>query len=92
MNAPVTVLIVDDEPPIRQFVQRVLDRAGMRTWIAADGFEAATLFATIDHVDVLVTQGSWRGQQRDGVPICTNPPLDSRAAALRRARAPAHRE
>jgi CheY-like chemotaxis protein len=65
VNEPLSVLIVDDEPPILQFVQRVLNRAGMRTWIAADGFEAATLFTTIDHVDVLVTDLQMPGMNGD---------------------------
>ena len=50
-----TVLIVDDEDSILRFVQRVLQEAGCRTFIAHDGAEAVTLAATINDLDLLVT-------------------------------------
>jgi CheY-like chemotaxis protein len=50
-----SVLIVDDEAPVRQFVQRVLSNAGMTTWTAANGLDAARVFSTIEHLDLLLT-------------------------------------
>jgi DNA-binding response OmpR family regulator len=50
-----TVLIVDDEESILRFVQRVLQEAGCRVFIAHDGAEALTVAATIDGLDLLVT-------------------------------------
>src|SRR4051794_17618887 len=53
--APQTVLIVDDEEPILRLVDRVLREAGCRTVIAHDGAEAISMAATLDRLDVLVT-------------------------------------
>ena len=49
------VLIVDDEEPVRKFVDRVLRDAGYATTLAADGPEAIAVAAKIDALDVLVT-------------------------------------
>ena len=38
--APTEVLVVDDEPPIREFAPRVLENAGYRVTTAGDGAEA----------------------------------------------------
>jgi CheY-like chemotaxis protein len=38
--APTHVLVVDDEPPIREFAARVLENAGYRVTTAGDGSEA----------------------------------------------------
>ena len=38
--APTRVLVVDDEPPIREFAARVLENAGYRVTTAGDGSEA----------------------------------------------------
>lgn len=39
-NNPIAVLVVDDEKPIRDFVQRNLDIRGYRVYTAANGLEA----------------------------------------------------
>jgi two-component system, cell cycle sensor histidine kinase and response regulator CckA len=49
------VLIVDDEEPVRRFVDRVLREAGCETSLASDGPEALQVAATIDRLDLLVT-------------------------------------
>jgi len=53
--AAVRVLIVDDEEPMRLFVQRVLDDAGFETAQAADGDDAIALASTQKPFDLLVT-------------------------------------
>lgn len=53
--APRRVLIVDDEEPVRRFVDRVLSDAGYETATAADGAEALQLAATLGAFDIVVT-------------------------------------
>ena len=50
-----SVLIVDDEEPLRRFVERVLQQAGYRTTTAADGPEAIEKARTLETFDILVT-------------------------------------
>lgn len=50
-----TVLVVDDEEPVRKFVERVLRDAGYRTAIAADGAEALEVASKLEAFDILVT-------------------------------------
>jgi len=49
------ILVVDDEDPIRKFVDRVLRGAGHDTVTAGDGVEAIELAQKQDAFDVLVT-------------------------------------
>ena len=49
------VLIVDDEEPVRNFVDRVLRDAGYETAVASGGAEAIAIARTIGSFDVLVT-------------------------------------
>ena len=49
------VLVVDDEDPVRRFVDRVLREAGYATAVAADGAEALQVAATLDPFDLVVT-------------------------------------
>jgi two-component system cell cycle sensor histidine kinase/response regulator CckA len=49
------ILIVDDEEPVRKFVDRVLSDAGYRTAVAPDGVEALELAKRAGPFDVLVT-------------------------------------
>jgi two-component system, cell cycle sensor histidine kinase and response regulator CckA len=51
---PASVLIVDDEPGIRLYVERVLTTAGYRTTVAADCTEAIA-FAAGAKFDLLLT-------------------------------------
>jgi two-component system, cell cycle sensor histidine kinase and response regulator CckA len=50
-----TVLIVDDEPSVREFVERALSFAGYRTIVASDGPEALAVVAANGPFDLLVT-------------------------------------
>jgi two-component system cell cycle sensor histidine kinase/response regulator CckA len=52
---PVTVLVVDDEEPIRKFVDRVLRDAGYHTALASDGPEAIEAASKLASLDILVT-------------------------------------
>jgi two-component system, cell cycle sensor histidine kinase and response regulator CckA len=52
---PVRVLVVDDEEPVRRFVERVLRSAGYQTFQAADGLEAVEIAQSQPTFDVLVT-------------------------------------
>ena len=52
---PARVLIVDDEEPVRRFVERVLHDAGYETAVAGDGSEAIQVAAKFAGIDVLVT-------------------------------------
>ena len=45
MTKPYTVLVVDDEPPIRRFLRTSLDAAGYRVVVAEDAEEAVKLLA-----------------------------------------------
>ena len=50
-----SVLIVDDEPSVRQFVDRALREVGYTTTVAADGPEAIEIAATLEPLDIIVT-------------------------------------
>lgn len=49
------VLVVDDEEPVRKFVERVLREAGYETAMAADGTEAIEIAHNQKGFDILVT-------------------------------------
>jgi two-component system cell cycle sensor histidine kinase/response regulator CckA len=49
------VLIVDDEEPVRKFVDRVLRDAGYLTLLAGDGPEALEVARKSEQLDLLVT-------------------------------------
>jgi two-component system cell cycle sensor histidine kinase/response regulator CckA len=49
------VLIVDDEAPVRSFVERVVRQAGHTTATAADGVEALAVAEKLEDLDLLVT-------------------------------------
>ena len=52
---PVRVLVVDDEDPVRRFVERVLQEGGYVTVSAADGAAAVEIAQSQPTFDVLVT-------------------------------------
>ena len=54
-STPISVLVVDDEEPIRKFVDRVMREAGYRTVVAADGAEALEIASKQDSLDIVVT-------------------------------------
>ena len=49
------VLIVDDEAQVCQFVERVVLRAGHATMTAGSGAEAFSAAASVDSIDLLIT-------------------------------------
>ena len=49
------ILVVDDEEPVRKFVDRVLKSAGYATAVASDGPDAIEVAKTLGHFDILVT-------------------------------------
>lgn len=51
----IRVLVVDDEEPVRRFVERVLSEAGYITIVAADGVEAVQIAQGQSAFDILVT-------------------------------------
>jgi len=53
--AAINVLVVDDEEPVRKFVERVLREAGYKTATAADGPEAIEVAKKMESLDILVT-------------------------------------
>jgi two-component system, cell cycle sensor histidine kinase and response regulator CckA len=53
--AAISVLVVDDEEPVRKFVVRVLREAGYKTATAGDGPEAIEVAKNMESLDVLVT-------------------------------------
>jgi two-component system cell cycle sensor histidine kinase/response regulator CckA len=51
-----TILLVEDEPPVRMLTHRLLQRLGYRVLVAADGEEALSLSAAHpDGIDLLLT-------------------------------------
>jgi two-component system cell cycle sensor histidine kinase/response regulator CckA len=54
-DRPYRVLVVDDEPPIRVLVDRVLRFAGYETVLAANGTEALQCLETDLRFDLLLT-------------------------------------
>jgi len=67
MNAPdqISILIVDDEESVRRFVGRVLSEGGYNTTLATDGPDAIGRAATLDKLDVLLTDVMMPGMQGD---------------------------
>src|SRR5215510_15586096 len=54
-DRPISVLIVDDEEPVRKFVDRVMVEAGYTTAQASDGVEALEVAGKLESLDILVT-------------------------------------
>ena len=51
-----TVLVVEDEPAMREVTRRILDRSGYHVVAAASGHEALDILASqLEHIDVLLT-------------------------------------
>jgi two-component system, cell cycle sensor histidine kinase and response regulator CckA len=51
----INVLVVDDEEPVRKFVDRVLRDAGYKTVLASDGPEALEKASKLESLDIVVT-------------------------------------
>jgi CheY-like chemotaxis protein len=56
-----TILLVDDEAPIRLLMWSILDRAGYTVHVASDGFDALRKMSEIGVFDLLVTDLSMPG-------------------------------
>src|SRR6516225_84027 len=53
---PATILLVDDDPALRQFVRRILTQQGFHVFDAADGAEALEVASTYpDRIHLLLT-------------------------------------
>lgn len=52
---PVRILIVDDEEPVRKFVERALQEGGYETTLAGDGAEAIEAAKHMTSLDLLLT-------------------------------------
>ncbi|HEX5828690.1 MAG TPA: response regulator [Candidatus Limnocylindrales bacterium] len=68
-----TVLVCEDEEPVRQLLVRILTRQGFRVVPAADGLEALSLLGTM-HVDAVLTDHHMRGMS--GVELFERATLD----------------
>ena len=53
--AAIRILVVDDEEPVRMFVERALNGAGYETVLAFNGPNALEVAGTIGPLDILVT-------------------------------------
>jgi two-component system cell cycle sensor histidine kinase/response regulator CckA len=54
-TSPRTVLLVDDEPRVREVVRMMLERAGHRVVEAESAEDAINQFSTLESVDLLVS-------------------------------------
>ncbi|MCG8558643.1 MAG: response regulator transcription factor [Hyphomicrobiales bacterium] len=61
------ILIVDDDPHIRDVIHFALDKAGLQTCVARDGTEALTLFAR-ERPDLIVLDINM--PELDGLEVC----------------------
>uniref|UniRef100_UPI001F30F71B hybrid sensor histidine kinase/response regulator n=1 Tax=Candidatus Frankia alpina TaxID=2699483 RepID=UPI001F30F71B len=50
-----TILLVEDDPAVRELTERILNSAGYRTLVAADGRQALALALRLPTVDLLLT-------------------------------------
>ncbi len=67
-----TVLIVDDEMPLRHYMARVMADEGYRVLMAADGIEALALMESGPGIDLVITDVL--------MPVMTGPELAARLA------------
>ena len=51
----IAVLVVDDEEPVRKFVERVMQSAGYQVAVAGDGPQAIEVAEQMTRLDILVT-------------------------------------
>ena len=61
------VLLVEDDPALRRYLEVVLQRAGFAVMSAGDGLEAMKFLLT-EHVDIVVTDGLM--PNLDGYELC----------------------
>jgi CheY-like chemotaxis protein len=60
-----SVLVVDDEPSVRDFIQRVLEGAGYQTRMADSGLAALQIFGEKGTPDLLLTDLNMPGMRGD---------------------------
>lgn len=53
-KAPVTILLVDDDPLIRQLGRELLEHLGFRVATAGDALQALTVFQSLGAVDLAI--------------------------------------
>jgi len=74
-----TVLVVDDEEPIRMLIAEVLEEAGYRVLAAADGPSGLKVLQSSAHIDLLITDvglpGGINGRQVADAARTTRPSL-----------------
>lgn len=60
--APVTILLVDDDPLIRSLGKELLERLGYRVAVAEDGAEALTVWRRLGGLDLVILDYHLPGQ------------------------------
>lgn len=73
---PATILVVDDNPMVREIVQRMLNAVGYRALPAEDASTALAIFST-EHIDAAILDIDMPGM--NGIELCRA--LHARAAA-----------
>lgn len=74
------VLVVDDDPLIREVLRTILDLEDLRVTTASDGTEALALLADAPAPDVVVCDVMMPGT--DGLEVCRRVRADPRTAAV----------
>jgi len=70
LSSKQTILVVEDETPIRLLIEAVLQREGYNLVIASDGDEATSALLSNDQsIDLLLTDLSIPGRQGDEVAL-----------------------
>ena len=59
--AATTILVVEDEAPIRLLIWHILDAAGFRVHVATDGVDGLRKISQIGEIDLLITDLSMPG-------------------------------
>jgi len=60
--APVTILLVDDDPLIRSLGKEALERLGYRVEVAADGAAALAIWRSLGGVDLVIMDYNLPGE------------------------------
>jgi CheY-like chemotaxis protein len=50
-----TILVAEDEAPVRRVIERILRTAGYSVYVAANGHEALAMAPTLPHLNLLLT-------------------------------------
>ena len=60
-SSDITILVVEDEAPIRLLIWHILNGAGFRVHLATDGIEGLQKLSQIGSIDLLITDLSMPG-------------------------------